>query len=58
MILEKQKQIIEFANNFTTNNQNLYEEGRTYFAIFEKTLGYFLIKKSLINFLFLTIFFV
>ena len=46
MILEKQKQIIEFANNFTTNNQNLYEEGRTYFAIFEKTLGYFLIKKK------------
>lgn len=52
MIFEKQKQIIEFANKFTLNNQNIYSEARSYFAIFEKTLGYFLIKKKFNKFYF------
>ena len=54
MIFEKQKQIIEFANKFTLDNQNIYSEGRSYFAVFEKTLGYFLIKKKFNKFYFLS----
>ena len=54
MICEKQKQIIEFANKFTLDNQNIYSEGRSYFAVFEKTLGYFLIKKKFNKFYFLS----